>query len=80
MQIPTIQSSIDFSRIGALLILLTLAPTAYATVYKCPAKDGSTAYSDQPCDTMRRPFKSRLSRYTRHPIPRRNPPRQATAS
>jgi ankyrin repeat protein len=51
MQIPTIQSSIDFSRIGALLILLTLAPTAYATVYKCTAKDGSTAYSDQPCDT-----------------------------
>lgn len=51
MQIPTIQSSIDFSRIGALLILLTLAPTTYATVYKCTAKDGSTAYSDQPCDT-----------------------------
>ena len=51
MQIPTIQSSIDFSRIGALLILLTLAPTAYATVYKCTAKDGSSAYSDQPCDT-----------------------------
>src|SRR5580693_1831155 len=51
MQIPTIQSSIDFSRIGALLILLTLAPTAYATVYKCTAKDGATAYSDQPCDT-----------------------------
>jgi ankyrin repeat protein len=51
MQIPTIQSSIDFSRIGALLILLTLPPTTYATVYKCTAKDGSTAYSDQPCDT-----------------------------
>jgi hypothetical protein len=51
MQIRTIQSSIDFSRIGALLILLTLAPTTYATVYKCTAKDGSTAYSDQPCDT-----------------------------
>src|ERR1700728_3004570 len=51
MQIPTIQSSIDFSRIGALIILLTLAPTTYATVYKCTAKDGSTAYSDQPCDT-----------------------------
>jgi hypothetical protein len=42
MQIATIQSSIDFSRIGALLILLTLAPTTYATVYKCTAKDGST--------------------------------------
>jgi len=51
MQIPTIQSSIDFSRIGAFLILLTLAPTTYATVYKCTAKDGSTAYSDQPCET-----------------------------
>jgi ankyrin repeat protein len=51
MQIPTIQSSIDFSRIGALLILLTLAPAAYATVYRCTAKDGTTAYSDQPCDT-----------------------------
>jgi len=51
MQIPTIQSSIDFSRIGALLILLTLASTTYATVYKCTATDGSTAYSDQPCDT-----------------------------
>lgn len=50
MQIPTIQSSIDFSRIGALLILLTLAPTTYATVYKCTDKDGSTTYSDQPCD------------------------------
>jgi ankyrin repeat protein len=51
MQIATIQSSIEFSRIGALLVLLTLAPTTYATVYKCTAKDGSTAYSDQPCDT-----------------------------
>jgi len=51
MQISTIQSSIDFSRIGALLILLTLPPTTYATVYKCTAKDGSAAYSDQPCDT-----------------------------
>ena len=51
MQIPTIQSSVDFSRIGTLLILLTLAPTTYAIVYKCTAKDGSIAYSDQPCDT-----------------------------
>ena len=51
MQIPTTQSSIDFPRIGALLILLTLAPTTYATVFKCTAKNGSTAYSDQPCDT-----------------------------
>src|SRR5580658_3415677 len=50
MQIPTIQSSVPFSRIGALFILLAVTPTTYATVYKCTAKDGSTTYSDQPCD------------------------------
>lgn len=49
MQIPTIRWRRDC--IGALVILLTLAPTCYAAVYKCAAKDGSTAYSDQPCDT-----------------------------
>lgn len=54
MQIPTIQSSIDFSRIGGLLILLALAPATYANVYRCTAKDGSTAYSDQPCDNNAR--------------------------
>ena len=37
-------------RICALLLLLTPFPTTYAAVYKCTAKDGSTAYSDQPCE------------------------------
>jgi hypothetical protein len=75
MQIPTIQSSIDFSRIGALLILLTLAPTAYATVYKCAAKDGSTAYSDQPCDTN-----AQVIQVTPEPLHSSpNPARQSTA-
>lgn len=50
MQIPTIQSSIDLSRLGALLLLLTLAPTSFSAVYKCPAKGGGTTYSDMPCD------------------------------
>lgn len=50
MKIQPIQSSIDFSLIGVLFMLLILAPTADATVYKCAAKDGSTTYSDQPCD------------------------------
>jgi Ankyrin repeats (3 copies)/Domain of unknown function (DUF4124)/Ankyrin repeat len=52
------QSSV-LSRIGSelahplgisALLLLALAPTTYAAVYKCTAKDGSTAYSDMPCD------------------------------
>ena len=50
MQIPAIQSSIDFPRVGALLVLLTLTPATHAAVYKCIGTDGSTAYSDQPCD------------------------------
>jgi ankyrin repeat protein len=75
MQIPTIQSSIDFSRIGALLILLTLAPTTHATVYKCTAKDGSTAYSDQPCDTNARAIQ--VTPEPLHSTP--NPTTQSTA-
>lgn len=56
MQIRTIQSSTDSRlahrlRFGAFFLLLAQIPTAYAAVYKCTAKDGSTAYSDQPCDT-----------------------------
>jgi hypothetical protein len=38
-------------RICVLLLLLAPIPSTYAAVYKCAAKDGSTAYSDQPCDT-----------------------------
>jgi hypothetical protein len=54
MQIQTIPSGNDrrfaLTRgIGSLLLLLTLTPTAYAAVYKCAAKDGSTTFSDQPC-------------------------------
>jgi ankyrin repeat protein len=37
--------------IGALFLLLAQSPTTVAAVYKCAAKDGSTTYSDQPCDT-----------------------------
>ena len=54
MQIRTIQSSSSRRRprphIGAFFLLLAQIPTAYAAVYKCAAKDGSTAYSDQPCE------------------------------
>jgi hypothetical protein len=55
MQIRTIQSSIDSRlmrgfRFSALLLLLTQIPTTYAAVYKCAAKDGSTTYSDMPCE------------------------------
>jgi ankyrin repeat protein len=48
MQIPT--SRIDLPRLGALLLLLTLTTSANAAVYKCAAKDGSTTFSDQPCE------------------------------
>lgn len=37
-------------RTCSLFLLLALSPTTYAAVYKCAAKDGSTTYSDQPCD------------------------------
>jgi hypothetical protein len=47
MQIPTIQSRIDFFRIGVLFILLPLGPATYATVYKCTKQDGSTAYPER---------------------------------
>jgi hypothetical protein len=54
MQIRTIQSRswrlTPNLNIGALFLLLVQIPTAYAAVYKCTAKDGSTAYSDQPCE------------------------------
>lgn len=53
MQIPPIQSSIDSQlapRVCALLLLLAQVPTTYAAVYKCAAKDGSTTYSDMPCE------------------------------
>jgi ankyrin repeat protein len=55
MQIQTIQSGIDSRlagavRLCALLLFLIVAPTAYAAVYKCAAKDGSTTYSDMPCE------------------------------
>ena len=51
MQIHPIPSSAPCTRrICIFLLLLTQIPTAYAAVYKCAAKDGSTAYSDQPCE------------------------------
>jgi len=50
MQIPTARSSTDSLRVGALLVLLAQAPLGYAAVYKCAAKDGSTTYSDMPCE------------------------------
>jgi ankyrin repeat protein len=37
-------------RVGLCLLVFALAPSAHAAVYKCAAKDGSTTYSDQPCD------------------------------
>ena len=37
-------------RIGALFLLLAHAPSTYAAVYKCVAKDGNATYSDAPCD------------------------------
>jgi ankyrin repeat protein len=37
-------------RTSAFVLFLVVTPTSYAAVYKCAAKDGSTAYSDQPCD------------------------------
>jgi ankyrin repeat protein len=37
--------------ISALFFFLSIvASTSYAAIYKCAAKDGSTTYSDQPCD------------------------------
>lgn len=56
MPIRTIQSSTNIRlraslRIGALFLVLTQSPTTVAAVYKCAATDGSTTYSDQPCDT-----------------------------
>jgi ankyrin repeat protein len=49
IQMTSINSRVAH-RICVLLLLLTPFPTAYAAVYKCTAKDGSTAYSDQPCE------------------------------
>jgi formylglycine-generating enzyme required for sulfatase activity/ankyrin repeat protein len=37
-------------RICALFLLLSQIQTTYAAIYKCAAKDGSSTYSDQPCD------------------------------
>ena len=37
-------------RSAAFLLLLTQSPLCFAAIYKCTAKDGSTTYSDQPCD------------------------------
>ena len=37
-------------RTSALVLYLVVTPTSYAAIYKCAAKDGSTTYSDQPCD------------------------------
>jgi len=61
MQIRTIQSSSNSRlarhlRMGALFLLLAPISATYAAVYKCTAKDGSTTYSDQPCDTNAQPI------------------------
>jgi formylglycine-generating enzyme required for sulfatase activity/ankyrin repeat protein len=37
-------------RLAAILVFLAHSPICPAAVYKCPAKDGSTTYSDMPCE------------------------------
>jgi len=63
-------------RTSGFLLLLALNTTTYAAVYKCTAKDGSTAYSDQPCDTNAQaiqvtpePLHSTPNSTTRSPAP-----------